>query len=233
MTEAEIYLGTPHIFIDGNVIDDFAEIPRLAAEHHVKITDVHPETVSFRYHLCSLDEEWNKSSVSMYKNAILYASQIGAESVNTNLTGAFRDINQSEIFESLVRNLQELAMFAEQNHVLLSLETESPRFEGFITRLKQMKELDARVDSPALRFGINITALLDAKESIEEWQEEFGDGIRYMRFSSIEEFQSMQGSLRGYVGKPDRKIFFFNDDCYLDKPMDVDKALKEAIYGTD
>lgn len=233
LEEIELYLGTPHIFIDGTVIDDFAEIPLLAAQAGVRITDVYPETVSFRYHLCSLDKDWNRSSVNMYRNAILYGARIGAESVNTNLTGAFRDLDQTEIFENLVQNLKELAAYAEEKGIFLTLEAESPRFEGFITNLSQMKELDFRIPNSALRFGINIDALTDAEESLEEWREAFGDRIRYLRFSSVESFRNIWGKICQAKQKTEKLIFFFNDDRYLTQPMEADKVLKEAGYGFD
>ncbi len=233
LTELELYLGTPHIFIDGNVIDDFNRISVLAAQAGVRVTDVHPETVSFRYHLCSLDREWNESSVNMYRNAILYGAQIGAKSVNTNLTGAFKDQNQNEIFENLVKNLKRLAKCAKEKDIFLTLEAESPRFEGFINSLSQMKELDARINNSALRFGINIDALADAKESVNEWREAFEERIRYMRFSSIESFKNTQAQLRQTNANTERMIFFFNDDRYLARPTEVDKMLKEATNGSD
>lgn len=231
--EAELYLGTPHIFIDSNVIDDFAQIPLLAFKHNVRITDVHPETISFRYHLCSLDAAWNQSSLQTYRNVIRYASQIGAESVNTNLTGAFRDLDQEKIFARLRQNLQHLAVYAEEKRVFLTLEAESSHYEGFICNLAQIQRLDTEIDSPVLRFGVNVDALEDAGETLVDWEKAFGDRIRYLRFSSIESFRKMYPQLNGTAWLSRRIIFSFQDDCYLEQPYVFDRMLKEAVYGVD
>ena len=96
-----------------------------------------------------------------------------------------------------------------------------------------MKELDACINHSALRFGINIDALADAEESVNEWRDAFGDRVRYLRFSSIESFKNAQAQLRQSNINKERMIFFFNDDCYLAHPMEADKMLKEAGYGFD
>ena len=232
-TSVEFYLGTPHIFVDGNLIDDFNQIPLLASEHRVKITDIHPETISFRYNLCSLDRMWNQSSLRAYRNTICYAARIGAESVNTNLIGAFRDLDQKRIFANVAKNIIQLADYAKQKHILLTLETESPKYEGFICNLEQMQRLDAEVNNPALWFGINMDALKDAGETLNDWENAFGERIRYLRFSSIEDFQKIWPKLCGTVWEQKRILFFFNDDHYLEQPFMFDRKLREAIDGTD
>ena len=62
-TQIELYLGTPHIFIDSRVIDDFNNIRKQAEKYQIKIAAVHPETMSFRYGLCYLDKTWNAASM--------------------------------------------------------------------------------------------------------------------------------------------------------------------------
>ena len=132
--EAELYLGTPHIFIDSNVIDDFAQIPLLALKHNVRITDVHPETISFRYHLCSLDAAWNQSSLQTYRNVIRFASQIGAESVNTNLTGAFRDFGAKKKFSQVLGKTFSIWLFMRKKNEF---------FLPWKQRVHAMKDLSA------------------------------------------------------------------------------------------
>ncbi|MGN0658986.1 MAG: sugar phosphate isomerase/epimerase family protein [Emergencia sp.] len=232
-TQAELYLGTPHIFIDGNVIDDFLKLPELADRYGVKITSVHPETISFRYNLCSPDARWNQKSVQAYRNCIDYAASLGAAGVNTGITGAFRDLDQSMIFRRTADNLKELALYAQQKGVFLTLETESPQYEGFITTLEQMAELDEHIGCDALRFGLNTDALAAAGETPEEWERRFPGRIRYLRFSSPEDLPAAEEQIRQTGSEEQEMIFFFSDDCYLDEPFEADRRLREAADGTD
>ena len=229
----ELYLGTPHIFIDGNIIDDFAEIPRLAAQHGLEIVSVHPETISFRYHLCSLDEQWNQKSLQTYKNCIEYASFIHANSVNTNISGAFRDLENSRIFERVAENLKLLAHYGEEKGIHLTLETESVQEEGFITSLNQMRNLDECIGNDNLHFGLNMRALRAEGEAAAEWENCFPGRIEYLRFSSAEDFQKAKKDIASMKKKDYDAIFFFNDDCYLDEPFQADYDLRKMIEQWD
>lgn len=230
--EVELYLGTPHIFIDGNGIDDFLNLPELAHKYGITIKSVHPETISFRYNLCSLDETWNRKSLQCYRFCIDYAAALGAGSLNTGIAGAFRDVDQNRIFEIVTRNLSDLARYSEEKGVALILETESPEYEGFITTLEQMTRLDEQIDSPALCFGLNMDALRAAGETELQWEAQFGERIAYRRFSSVAEYQRWKKvDLQGESDRDD--IFYFTGDDCLDKPFEADRLAKEVIYGSD
>lgn len=230
--EIELYLGTPHIFIDGNGIDDFSDLPALARKYGVTIQSVHPETISFRYNLCSLDEAWNRKSLQCYRFCIDYAAALGAGSLHTGIAGAFRDVDQNRIFESVVRNLRDLARYGEEKGVALILETESPEYEGFITTLKQMAQLDAQISSSALGFGLNMDALQSAEETEPQWEAQFGGRIAYRRFSSVAAYQRWKKAGPQETNDRDHIFYFTDDDC-LDKPFEADRLAKEVIYGID
>ena len=99
--------------------------------------------------------------------------------------------------------------------------------------MAQIQRLDTEIDSPALRFGVNVDALEDAGETLADWEEAFGDRIRYLRFSSIESFRKMSPQLKETAWLSRQIIFSFQDDCYLEQPYVFDRMLKEAVYGAD
>lgn len=226
----EMYAGTPHIFIDRKSIDDFSQVKKSADEAGVRITDVRPETMSFRYHLCSLDDEWNESSLAAYKNVIDFAATIGAGSMNTNISGAFRDCAYEIVFDRVCENLKILADYAEKRNIFLTVESESGDNQGFIRTAEQLMNVKKRVASEALRFGINTDALAESGESLGEWKKVFGDKIRYIRFSSLESYLSLRREVTDEKMESADKIFFLMDDKYLDKPQEADRELKENIW---
>ncbi len=229
LSRIELYLGTPHIFIDGNVIDDFAGIPQLAEEYGIEIMSVHPETISLRYNLCNLDEQWNQKSLEAYKNCIKYASLIRAKSVNTNITGAFRDFDNKKIFERVAENLKELILYGEEKGIYLTLDTESLDEEGFISSLTQMKNLDECIGNSKLHFGLNMGALNAANETVAEWEKIFRNRIEYIRYTSVSDFLNTEKDHFSLRKKDYDSLLFFDEDCYLDRPFDVDCYLSKVI----
>ena len=222
--QVEVYLGTPHIFIDHAVIDDFDKGKELAEKYGVKIVSVHPETLSFRYGLCYLDDEWNKKSVRAYRNCIDYASWIGADQLNTNVTGAFRDHDQKEIFKRAASNLKEITAYGREKGIKIAVETESPCYEGFLARLSDAKKLSDFVEDENLLFNINYDGMKAAGETLAQWMDTFPERICGIRFSDLESYEAYQDE-QGADIFAGNLLFFPADDCYLEKPQDFDMEL--------
>lgn len=222
--QVEFYLGTPHIFIDYAVIDDFTGVKGVADKYGVKIAAVHPETLSFRYGLCYLDDEWSKKSVMAYKNCNEYALKIGAPQLNTNVTGAFRDKNQQDIFQRVVKNLNEIVAYGKERGVTIAVETESPNYEGFFTKLSEVKLLSDYIEDENLVFNINYDGMIAAGETLKQWAGMFPGRVEGIRFSDLEDYESFQ-SEPGADTFDHRLLFFPRDERYLDRPQDFDRAL--------
>lgn len=228
--KVELYLGTPHIFIDGNVIDDFNHAADCAARYGCRIVSVHPETLSFRYGLCCEDEEWNKKSVAVYKRCIDYANQIGVRRLNTNITGAFRDKDAKRTMSRVIHNLREINRYGKEQGVSVALEAEADYYEGFLSNLKDIQIVADAVNDENLKVNINYDALKHANETVSEWLEVYRDRCDFIRFSSLEDFQRAQAEIEekqfeGNVG------FFLTDDKYLDEPYKEDTRIIEAVSG--
>lgn len=187
--EMELYLGTPHVFIDRNTVDEFADIFFLAKIHHIQISSVHPETLSFRYTLCHPDPIWNKRSVLAYKRCIDYAADNGVPSLHTDISGAFRDLPHTEIFEQVYKNLCELAVYAKDKKIALSMESTAREYQGFLSDLPSMAKLLDALDkyySDVFYIGLNWEAVHAMKEDPNDWLHMFGERIQYIRFENPE-----------------------------------------------
>lgn len=226
--QVEFYLGTPHIFIDYAVIDDFDKVKELSEKYGVKITAVHPETLSFRYGLCYMDDDWNKKSVKAYRNCIDYAALIGVSQLNTNVTGAFRDRDQKEIFKRAVGNLKEIAAYGRKKGVKVAVETESPYYEGFLARLSEARQLCDCIEDENLLFNINYDGMKAAGETIMQWMDTFPGRICGIRFSDMESYEAYETE-QGADVFDGKFLFFPTDDCYLERPQDFDAALFRRV----
>lgn len=226
--QIEFYLGTPHIFIDHAVIDDFDKVKELSEKYAVKIAAVHPETLSFRYGLCYMDDEWNEKSVKAYRNCIDYAARIGVNQLNTNVTGGFRDLEQKEIFGRVVSNLKKISAYGREKGVAVAVETESPHYEGFLSRLSEAKQLSDLIEDENLLFNINYDGIKAAGETPAQWTDTFPGRICGIRFADLESYKAYQTEQKtdAFEGK---FLFFPMDDCYLEKPQDFDMALFRRV----
>lgn len=188
--EMELYLGTPHVFIDRNTVDEFADIFSLAKKHHIRISSVHPETLSFRYTLCHPDPDWNKKSVLAYKRCIKYAADNGVPCLRTDIVGAFRDLPQTEILEQVYKNLCDLAVFAKDKNITISLESTKREYQGFLPDLPSIARLMDALDkkfSDVFYIGLNWEAVRAMKEVPSEWLRMFGARLQYVRFENPED----------------------------------------------
>lgn len=222
--QVEFYLGTPHIFIDHAVIDDFDRVEELSEKYGVKIAAVHPETLSFRYGLCYMDDEWNEKSVKTYRNCIDYAARIGVSQLNTNVTGAFRDQDQKEIFRRVADNLRKIVAYGSKKGVKIAIETESPYYGGFLARISETEQLADYVRDENLLFNINYDGMKAADETIAQWTDTFPGRICGIRFTDMESYIAYQEERKAaaFEGK---LLFFPTDDCYLENPQNFDMEL--------
>lgn len=221
-SEIEFYLGTPHIFIDGRFIDDFCGIKELADRAGIRITAVHPETISLRYSLCQPDDEWRSKSIAAYKNAVDFAVAIGADYVNTNLTGAARDLPFDLNWSRTIEAVEEIADYACRKGTELVLETESAEYEGFVTSLDLLESLLRELSNDKVGTGINLTAAKVAGESLTDWKLRLGDKCRYVRVCDVTEKKEVINWIIGNQ-QPWKIIYYPMDDQSLDRPESYDQ----------
>lgn len=224
---AELYLGTPHIFIDGRTIDDFSGIPKLAEAYGVRIKAVHPETLSFRYGLCCLDRQWNQKSLEAYKRCIDYAAEIGADRLDTDLTGGFRDQDRERILQSSVESLRELIEYGREKHVSVALEAAESELQGFITGLEQMRQFDRLLSDDRLLIGVNREVMELAGETLKQWETAFGrQRIAYIRTDDPQKLAIEKMADEGFDGDV---ILFHAGDTYLEEPFALDRLAEKEV----
>lgn len=224
--KTELYAGTPHIFIDGHVTDDFDDVFQVARNNNIEIAAIHPETLSFRYSLTRLDPDWNAKSLQAYKNVIAFAAANNCRYIHTDISGAFLDDDPEAVKNTVFSNIAVLVEDCKEKDVVLVIETQDPYYQGYIATLEQLKELTDRFES--LMVGINYSALKAADESLQQWADIFVDKIRYIRVSDPEEYRDV----KSFAECNNIDIIHFPlDDCYLENPLEYSEKVKK--YGID
>lgn len=231
-SEIEFYLGTPHIFVDGHLIDDFCCIKELADRAGIGITAVHPETISLRYSLCQPDDEWRSKSIAAYKNAVDFAVAVGADYVNTNLTGAARDLPFDLNWGRTKAAVEEIADYAWRKGTELVLETESAEYEGFVTSLDLLESLLREAGNDGVGAGINLTAAKAAGEHLADWELRLGDRCRYVRVCDVTEKEEAINWITGNR-KPWSIVYYPVDAQCLDRSESCDQLFMRKEVRSD
>ncbi len=232
LKNVELYLGTPHIFIDGNMIDDFSRVTHISERYGIEILSVHPESLSHRYNLCSLDEFWNEKSLQAHKHCIDYAAENHIAQMNFNIAGGFRDVDEQLLCSRISENIKTLVRYAEEKGVNLVLETESPAYEGTVTTLDFAQRLDQYTGGEILSFGLNLDALEYAGETAEDWERCFPGRIRHIRVSDMDMLKEWKANQVGKDCTYDI-IVFPTSESHLEVPFDTDSMVREILYGID
>ncbi len=228
--EMELYLGTPHVFIDRNCTDEFDDIFSLAEKHGVRISSVHPETISFRYTLCHPDPEWNEKSVLAYERCVDYAAARGISALRTDIAGSFRDLPQQAIFTQVYHNLVRLAGYALERGVSVSLETTGRNYQGFLTDLPTLEHLLDMLDKACpdvFDVGLNLDSIFEANETADSWMETFGGRIRYIRLSNPNNLSGICQRVSKYGFRGSLQFYPLDDDSLL-APADADRRFMEC-----
>lgn len=224
--DVELYTGTPHIFIDGYVIDDFDKVFETAKKYNVNIVAIHPETLSFRYSLCRLDEEWNRKSLNAYLNNVEFAAEHKCKFVHTDLTGVFRDDNQEDVKKRVADNLNVIGERCKEKGITLVLETAGRDNQGFISTISQLKYILDLVDFDVM-VGVNYTALREADETLGQWLDEFDQKIKHVRVSDLKEAWEIKNFLENKEVDID-VIHYPLEDYFLENPTEYNERVGES-----
>ena len=222
-TKMELYLGTPHVFVDGIIKESFADIRRLEMTYGIRIIAVHPETISFRYNLCSPDKDWRKRSLEAYLNAIDFAESYGIGRLNTEINGVFRDIPRGETEKRVWESLSQIIHYGNERGVVVALETERRSFQGLLSTVGEFAHMTEQLPEPPA-ITLNCDAAAEAGETVDDWFERFGEGISMIRFGDSSCFRELRPLVEanGYCGD---YIFYPTDDKYWDEPVEADRML--------
>lgn len=226
----ELYLGTPHLFIDSQVIDDFDCAAKLAEKYGVRIAAVHPETISFRYGLCYLDDRWNEKSLACYRNSIDYAHSLGVHRMNLELTGVFNDQDRNSIFRRAADNLRQLSDYGEERGVRLAVESTAACDGGLITSSREMKSFLQEADRAHIDVNINWEAVRASGESCLQWLEAFGGRCRAIRVADAAQYASAAEELHGICFDGD-VLYYPTDEICMQDPAAADRNFLCRIGG--
>ena len=221
----ELYAGTPHIFIDGRVIDDFDGIAALAEENGVSVGSVHAESISYRYGLCYLDEKWNADSLSAHRNLIDYAAEIGAEQVVLAFSGVFRDQNRQQIFRRAAGNLSSLAEYGQKRGIRLAVENTAESI-GLTAGIADMGEL--LLQSGTSDIEVQIDAAAAEKEGLISWLKAFGKTCKAIRIGEVSQLPYIKEAIQQADFHGDL-VFFPTAESALENPAEIDRDFLETV----
>ena len=188
ITEVDLALISPHIYVDSEEIADPCAVISTLKEKGISIRTITP--MPYRYSICSEKGSFqNEKTIGYYKQCILFAQRARAEYVFITASGAEYDKDKNVLLSCAEETLYTLSTFAEKHEVCLLLGTvlgeESPYNAStpVLTCLSEIKTVLSQVNSPALKAYLDTLAISLTGETITQWFSALGDNIRLIRFT--------------------------------------------------
>ena len=202
----ELWGGVPHFWMDSLSYDDCQSIRKRAAGRDLDIVVFTPECAMYQYLLCASDPYQHSKSMAYFKLAIKATADLGAKVMGINAIGGNWDEDPALTWRRCTSSLFELCRVAEQEGIILALETVRPEESLIVTRLPELKRILKEVAHPSLKALLDVIAMGVAGETPQQWFQALGENIIHTHF--------VDGRPYGHL--------IWGDGCYpLDKYLQV------------
>lgn len=178
----EVWCARPHFLLDDYGYEDTSVFKKKAAKYGLTIGAFSPECTVYNYNLCAHDEMAARHSMGYFENGIKAAGELGAGVMVINCCGGARDEEPERIFDRAVKNLGRLASLASECGVVLAVETVRADDSPVINTLPELLRLLKAVDHKNVQACLDLTAAGLAGETMRDWFEALGNGIKHIRF---------------------------------------------------
>ena len=178
----EVWCARPHFLLDDYGYEDPVAFQKKVESYGLHICAFSPECTVYNYNLCSYEPTAQKHSMGYFKKGIEAAASVKASTMVINCCGGARNEEPQRIFERAVKNLRELSAIAEDNGVVLAVETVRKDDSIIMNTLPELDALLKAVDSPSVQASLDLTVAGLAGESMEAWFQILGDCVRHIRF---------------------------------------------------
>jgi protein FrlC len=182
----ELWLGTPHFYLDRMGSDNCEKIRDQAEKFGMKIVSVTTPSFAWQFQYASKNESIRRKGIQYFKNGIRVAAKLGAGIMTVNSGWGYPGETEKEGFERSVETLRELAETAKEQNIILTLESLTSKESKIGDTLEKIERIWKAVDSENLEIMVDTVALGYQKEELEEWFKTFGKHLIHMHFIDID-----------------------------------------------
>jgi protein FrlC len=173
----------PHFLMNYEGYRDTAPIRAMAEEKGLQIVAFTPESALYQFPVAAYNDEVRELAVPYYKNALRAAAELGAKIMPLDIAGGLKTEKKEDILARAVDTLKKIAPAAEEAGVTIAVETMPAGDSAAVNTLPELLHLLEAVNHPSVKAAVDISAIRQARETLEEWFEALGDRIVYIHFT--------------------------------------------------
>lgn len=183
MKSIELWAGAPHYLFDYEWRQDCAALREEIESRDLRVVAFTPESALYQFPVAAYNEEVRRLAVPFYANALRSAKELGAKVMPLDCAGGLKTEDPEAVFARAVDTLKKLAPVAEEQGVLIAVETMPAADSVIVNTLPQLQRLLAEVDHPFVKAALDVCAVRCARETLDQWFEALGKDIVHIHFT--------------------------------------------------
>ncbi len=176
----ELWGGFPHAYPFDMDEDRIQEILSLSRKYNLPIPIYTPEHNGYPYNYMLADSNQMKRITDYFFKAIETTRKLGSEYMLLSVGYGEEDLKKNERMEKLIKFLKVLAAKAEEEDIILLLETLTPYESNTCTKFSELEKVLDKISSDHLLGMCDLVASYSQGESIEEYLDTLGEKMGHL-----------------------------------------------------
>jgi fructoselysine 3-epimerase len=176
-TSIALWGGPPHFWLDYLTYSDCKMLRNKIQSMGLNIVGFVAASVLYRFQYCLFEPEYRERSFHYFSNGIKAAAELGSKSLHINSGWGYKTENREEAWKRSKDMLFRLANVAQQEGIVLSMESLRPDETGLVTTLQDAKRMFNEINHPSFKIMVDTNPMGVANETIWQWFETFGQDI--------------------------------------------------------
>ncbi|MEH7247639.1 sugar phosphate isomerase/epimerase family protein [Neobacillus niacini] len=181
-TSIALWGGPPHFWLDYVTYSDCKMLRNKIQSMGLNIVGFVAASVLYRYQYCLFEPEYRERSFHYFSNGIKAAAELGSKSLHINSGWGYKTENREEAWKRSRDMLFRLANVAQQEGIVLSMESLRPDETGLVTTLQDAKRMFAEINHSSFKIMLDTNPMGVANETIWQWFETFDQDIVNIHF---------------------------------------------------
>lgn len=232
-TGIELWINMPHVYMDRYGYQDAKALRHKIEGYGLKTNVVCPENVVSPYQVNPQEPYLVEPIFDYFKNGIRLGAELGAQYLSINSGWGYWNEDREEAWKRSSDMLSRLADVAQQEGIILTIESLRPQESQLVVTLEDTKRMYDEVSHPNFKIMVDTVAMSVSGETLDQWFEVFGDEIRNMHFIDCNPYGHLvwgdgnrslydwveilnKYNYQGFLGQE------ITDGRYMDDPADAD-----------
>ncbi|GHU80435.1 protein FrlC [Spirochaetia bacterium] len=176
----ELWGGRPHAYAPDLKAGDIEIIKKLIDKYKMPVKGYTPEHNGYPYNFMIGSEAMRQDAVAYLKLSLDMAKAMGAEFILISPAHGGYTATYKEIWDRLIKTMQELAEHAEKTGVNVVIETLTPLESNVCKNANDLAEIFSRVPSPRLKGMLDVVVPFIQHESITAYFDLLKDKLYHL-----------------------------------------------------